>query len=120
MTYCKKSVRKLTEGVTRSVYRDMNIAGMNTTGTFDWSGHIRLGVILTIATALAAYVLGGHVDQTTFIIAVFVISSIVSWNRIPRITSDRCVNAFHEPHHFRRGYCRREQVTLHRVTAHRA
>ena len=88
----------------------MNTTGMNTTGTFDWSGQIRLGLILSITTALAAYVLGGHVDETTFIVAVFVVCSIASWNRIPRITSDRCVYAIHESHRFRRGYCRRENI----------
>ena len=105
----------MTDGVAGNVYR-----GMNTTPTFDWSGQIRLGLILSIATALAAFLLSGHVDKTTFIVAVIVISSIASWTRVPRIASDRGVDAVHETHRLRRGYCRREQVTLHRVTAHRA
>ena len=98
----------------------MNTTGMNRTGTFDWPGQIRLGLILSIATALAAVVLSGHVDESTFIVTVIVISSFASWTRVPRIASHRAVNAVHEADRFRRGYCRREQVALHRVTAHRA
>jgi hypothetical protein len=113
-----KFAQEVPEGDAANVYRGMNTTRMNTTGTVDWSGHIRLGLVLSIATAIAAVVLGGHVDETTFIVAVTLVSSIASWARVPRIASRRCVNARHEIHRFRRGYCRREQVTLHRVAAH--
>ena len=111
----KKCARKVTDRFVANVYR-----GMNTTPKFDWSGQIRLGLILSVATALAAFLLGGHVDETTFIVTVIVISSFASWTRVPRIASHRGVNTVHQTHRLRRGYCRREQVTLHRVAAHRA
>ncbi len=99
---------------------------MNTSQTkqaqVDWAAQIRLGTILSVATAVAAVWLHGHVAESTFITVAVVIASIASWTRVLRVpipASRGRVHALDQSKRLRRGYCRREQVTLHRVAAHR-
>lgn len=53
----------------------------------DWASQIRLAVILSSVTALAAVVLRGHVAETTFIVAAIVVASVASWTRVLRAPS---------------------------------
>lgn len=96
---------------------------IHTAQPVDWLNQLRLALTLGVATAIGAVLAHGHVAESTFIVGAIVFASAFSWARVLRApipASHSGVHAFDQAQRLRRGYCRREQVTLHRVAAHRA
>jgi hypothetical protein len=57
-------------------------AGAPTRDSFDWSGQIRLGIVLTVAVVIVAVGLGGLVPEPIVVLGSMVIASVLAWRRV--------------------------------------
>lgn len=51
-------------------------------GRFDWAGHIKLAIVLSVVAAIAVVALAGRVAEPILIVGVIVVASFASWTRV--------------------------------------
>lgn len=76
----------------------MEIEGLgNEETTSVWSGSIRLAAMFSAFAALAAVVLAGHVPDTTIVVSIIVLGTMLSWFQLEAPPAAATVR--HRRHH---------------------
>ncbi len=60
-----------------------------TRSSIDWAREVRLAIVLSIAAAVAAATLSGHVAERSIVVGVIVVASLVAWHRVEPLAESR-------------------------------